>query len=108
MRGTETTEWIEVHLGAGFKPALLRQTPLRDIRAQLLICVRCARAGWKSAPTSLLICALPRDKRTPVDFLRLMSERIGAHCAKPALAEPQRWLKLKGDLSIALRFVTDR
>src|SRR5215472_11276762 len=92
MRGTETTEWIEVHLGAGFKPALLRQTPLRDIRAQLLICVRCARAGWKSAPTSLLICALPRDKRTPVDFLRLMSERIGAlrqtrTRGAPALAE---------------------
>src|SRR5215467_10127772 len=57
---------IEVHVGAGFKPALLRHTPLGGYSpgAQPQVRVCCASAGWKPAPTSLPICAPPGERDT--------------------------------------------
>jgi hypothetical protein len=68
------------HEGAGFKPALLRRTPLvrcslghaptaEDFRSdnKLLVCACCDRAGWKTRPyMNVDLCATsPRQLARP-------------------------------------------
>src|SRR5215471_21438852 len=67
---------IEVHVGAGFQPALAQQTRTTRLDAFIVMpstCVCRSRAGLKPAPTSLLICALPPSSIRDLTFQSKLS-----------------------------------